>query len=95
MIITLFFKMLFRYISTQINAYSLFATHFHNLGSNLSNVGKLHMQTSFNNNQLIIHYLAEQDSNWQHAQSFGIEVMKCINMPKYLIEVLKLVLVLI
>lgn len=78
------------HIAREIRAYTLFATHFHNLGLSLSKglLHRLHMQSSFNElQQLIIHYRALPDEESQYnSQSFGIEVMKSVGMPEHLIR---------
>uniref|UniRef100_A0A834RHK4 DNA mismatch repair protein Msh2 n=1 Tax=Sarcoptes scabiei TaxID=52283 RepID=A0A834RHK4_SARSC len=73
-------------IAKNINCYCLFATHFHNLGKNLPNIRHIHMKSSFNNGDLVIHYKAIIDDDLEDSQSFGIEVMKSIKMPEYLIK---------
>lgn len=78
-----------REIAKNINCYCLFATHFHNLGKNLPNIRHIHMKSSFNNGDLVIHYKAIIDDDLEDSQSFGIEVMKSIKMPEYLIKVFK------
>nr|XP_027197262.1 DNA mismatch repair protein Msh2-like [Dermatophagoides pteronyssinus] len=78
------------HIARNIRAYTLFATHFHNLGSSLTKglINRLHMESSFNEQkQLIIHYRALSDQQSQYnSQSFGIEVMKSVGMPEHIIH---------
>lgn len=76
-----------QHLVTQINCYTLFATHFHELtelAKELSGVGNLHLSAVTIDDRLTLLYKVNEGIC---DQSFGINVAQLAQFPQHIIEV--------
>ena len=75
------------HLVTQINSFTLFATHFHeltDLAKELPGVGNLHLSAVTIDNRLTLLYKVNEGIC---DQSFGINVAQLADFPQHIIEV--------
>lgn len=70
------------HLATAARPFALFATHFHEMGRTLAQVGQLRMKVSVEGGRCVSHFLAEQGTA---SRSFGLELAATAHLPPSLL----------